>query len=330
MTDNFQGQANVSSPQISISEYSRRMNKVLDHIDRHLDTPLDLAALAEVAHFSPFHFHRVFAGWMGETLGAYLRRRRLEKAALMLAGQPAIAVLNAALSVGFGSGEAFARAFKLHFGCTPTAWQRDTPRRWAEQLETVANRQYRKLDQLVSKQSQEGDLDFTDNADSQPLIVEMKMNVEIVELPAANIVYMRHIGPYGPSVSAFWKQAFIPWMQANGLTDRACYGIGHDDPSITPPEKCRYDACVEVDEGFIPSGNAVSARLPGGRYAVTKFQGRAADIGDAWTELFRDWLPSSGLQCDSRPCFEHYPRDTQFDPETGVFTCDICIAVRSL
>ena len=47
------------------TEYARRMNAVLDHIDRHLDTPLDLAQLADVAHFSRFHFHRVFAAWMG-------------------------------------------------------------------------------------------------------------------------------------------------------------------------------------------------------------------------------------------------------------------------
>ncbi|MGK5010557.1 AraC family transcriptional regulator [Janthinobacterium sp. MDB2-8] len=45
------------------AEYARRMNAVLDHINRHLDTPLDLAQLADVAHFSRFHFHRVFAAW---------------------------------------------------------------------------------------------------------------------------------------------------------------------------------------------------------------------------------------------------------------------------
>ncbi|QYG08450.1 helix-turn-helix transcriptional regulator [Janthinobacterium sp. PAMC25594] len=61
------------------AEYARRMNAVLDHIDHHLDTPLDLAQLADVAHFSRFHFHRVFAAWMGETLGDYARRRRREK-----------------------------------------------------------------------------------------------------------------------------------------------------------------------------------------------------------------------------------------------------------
>src|SRR5574343_1501908 len=108
-------------------QYTQRMNRVLDHIDHHLDQSLEVAALAEVAHFSPFHFHRVFSAWVGEPLGEYVRRRRLEVGALHLAGNARVSVLAVALDVGFGSGEAFARAFKLRFGCTPTALRRDTP-----------------------------------------------------------------------------------------------------------------------------------------------------------------------------------------------------------
>jgi len=156
------------------------------------------------------------------------------------------------------------------------------------------------------------------------------MNVEIVELPAVNVVYMRHIGPYGPAIGAFWNTVFMPWLQANGLAYRPRYGIGHDDPSTTPPEKCRYDACVEVDDGFIATGNALSAKLPGGRYAVAKFHGQTSEIAAAWIALFRDWLPASGMQYDARPCLERYPQHTQFNPKTGVFECELCIPVKSL
>ena len=118
-------------------EYSRRMNRVLDHIDRHLDEGLDLDALAAVAHFSQFHFNRLFAAWMGETLGEYLRRRRLEEAAVRLAGDPGVAVTSIALAVGFGSLEAFARAFKRRFNCTPSQWQAGTGARWAAELAAI-------------------------------------------------------------------------------------------------------------------------------------------------------------------------------------------------
>ena len=99
-------------PRDSRSEYEWRMHKVLTHIDDHLDEALDLAALADVAHFSAYHFHRLFAAWAGETLGDYIRRRRVEVGALRLATQPRLSVLEAAVSVGFGSGEAFTRAFR--------------------------------------------------------------------------------------------------------------------------------------------------------------------------------------------------------------------------
>ena len=107
----------------NLAEYSTRMHRVLEHIDRHLDQDLDLRALARVAHFSAFHFHRVFFAWTGETVGDYLRRRRLEIAAVRLAGQPKLSVLNVAVSVGFGSTESFAQAFKARFGSTASAWR---------------------------------------------------------------------------------------------------------------------------------------------------------------------------------------------------------------
>src|ERR1700736_5545932 len=107
----------------SRSEYVARMHRVLEHIDRELDQPLELEALAAVANFSSFHFHRLFTAWMGETLGDYVRRRRLEVGALRLVAQPRLGVLQVALSVGFGSTEAFARAFKSRFGVPPTAWR---------------------------------------------------------------------------------------------------------------------------------------------------------------------------------------------------------------
>jgi AraC family transcriptional regulator len=109
--------------QNSRTEYESRMHRVVEYIDLHLDQPLDLRSLAEVAYFSPYHFHRLFSAWMGETLGDYLRRRRVEVAAMRLAAQPRLTVLQTALSVGFGSAEAFTRAFNARFGCSPTAWR---------------------------------------------------------------------------------------------------------------------------------------------------------------------------------------------------------------
>ena len=103
----------------SRAEYERRIHRVMAHVDRHLDQPLDLEALAAVANFSAFHFHRLFRAWVGETLGDYLRRRRVETGALRLVTQPRTSVLEVALAVGFGSGEAFAIAAARVSGAAP-------------------------------------------------------------------------------------------------------------------------------------------------------------------------------------------------------------------
>src|SRR6266481_10191878 len=62
--------------------YVDRMHRVIEHIDQHLDQFLDLETLAEVAHFSPFHFHRLFSAWMGETLGENDTGRSLRRSSL--------------------------------------------------------------------------------------------------------------------------------------------------------------------------------------------------------------------------------------------------------
>ncbi len=306
-------------------EYTQRMNRVLDHIDRHLDQALALPDLAAVANFSPFHFHRLFAVWMGETLGDYLRRRRLEVGALMLRRGQRISVLEVALAVGFGSGEAFARAFKQKFGHSPTAWR-------SQALQLGPSAVQSNLDQAMRKRDQAWGGGANHHADSIQQEFQMRVltEVRVQKLAPVRVAYMRHIGPYGPSISRFWAETFLPWRAAQGLNEHDCYGIGLDDPSVTRPAQCRYDACVEVGPDFVPRNPVNLCDLPGGVYAVAEFRGRASDMPAAWTELLGQWLPASGMQLDERPFFERYAAQAQKDPDSGVFSCQICIAVKPL
>ena len=307
--------------------YAQRMNRVLDYVDAHLDGDLDLPSLAAVACFSPFHFHRLFMAWMGETLGDYLRRRRLEAAAVRLAANPALPVLDVAVSVGFGSGEAFARAFKLRFGETPTAWRQRSPQRWAADVQAMRRRQQDgNPDQALRNPDQSARGRVADDRDSTTPEFPMKVTIETL-LPA-RMAYLRHIGPYGQPVSQFWLQTMLPWLIANGLEQAPRYGVGLDDPCITAPDKCRYDAGVAVPDDFVARNPAGIQTLPGGRYAITDFEGSVDDIAATYTELLRDWLPASGLQADDRPFYEYYPADARYDAEKGTFQCRICLAVR--
>jgi len=90
----------------------------LDWIQRDLDTELGLESLAERAGVSAFHFHRVFRESVGEPPAAYVRRLRLERAALSLkySRRP---VTDIAFEAGYESHEAFTRAFAARFGAAP-------------------------------------------------------------------------------------------------------------------------------------------------------------------------------------------------------------------
>jgi AraC family transcriptional regulator len=230
----------------------------------------------------------------------------LETAATRLVAQPRLTVTQVALSVGFGSTEAFARAFKTRFGSTPTEWRRAQ----------VSNR-----DQLNRKPNQ-----------APPPVARNHepMKVTIVDRQPTTVAYMRHVGPYGKPVSDFWITRVAPWMETNGLYGRTRYGISHDDPGITASEKLRYDAAVEVPKDFKGAGEHQMTVIPGGKYAVGRFKGDERQVGDAWAWLLREWLPASGMQLDSRPFFESYPIDVTYDRKTGEFECDINIPVTPL
>ena len=119
----------------------------------------------------------------------------------------------------------------------------------------------------------------------------------------------------------------MPWLADHGLVDCPRYGVTLDDPRITPPENCRYDACVELPRGLtLP--DATETTISGGRYAITPFKGTGAQIGAAW----RDFVVTALADATHRPDplrhpFEHYPRGASYDTRTGVFGCELCLPV---
>jgi len=314
--------------------YVARINRVIDHIDGHLREALDLEHLAEVACFSPWHFHRIFQALTGETVAERVRRRRLEVAAARLLASPPRSALEVALEVGFGSAEVFTRAFKAHFSVTPTDWRRGAFRAW-----TAAQRgAMRKIHQADRKANQDAAVGFRQDLDLWPPgdwtghRKGGQMDIEMQTLPETRVAYMRHVGPYGTSgIPRLW-QRFAAWCAGQGLMPPrpVMFGISQDSPDLTAPDKCRYDACVGVDAAFRPTDEVGVQVIPAGRYACARFVGTATEVHDAWMRFLSGWLPDSGYQADDRPAVELYERDFTMDPETGAFPCLLCLPVRPL
>ncbi len=276
----------------TLRDYKTRILRVLIHIQHHLDDELRLEEMAAVACFSPYHFHRVFRGMVGEPVKEYVRRLRLERAAarLKLGSAP---VIQLALAAGYQTHEAFTRAFKAAFGLSPARFR--SQRSPAATLGAPSGVHYR--DGRPPRHF------ISNRAGVQT------MNVQIKALEPRRLAFMRHVGPYG-EVGATWDR-LLPWLGKEGLLcgDVQCIGICHDDPEVTPPERIRYDACVTVDEHFAPTGDIGIQTIPGGEYAVTTHFGPYGKLGETYAKLLGQWLPRSGRTLRSTPCFEVYLND---------------------
>lgn len=304
--------------------YEQRIYRVQDYICGRLDLDLSLEQLARVSAFSPFHFHRIFRSVAGETLYDFIRRKRLEKACAMLAADNDMRIIDIALSCGFSTPSSFSKAFKQHYNMSPSEWRGSTGEKSSRGKEKSNNGTcesstgkelplpvlYKDLDELYNRRK--------------------SMNVTIETLPAYHVAYMRQIGPYGPGNYQLMDR-LKKWAAARDLLtgSSVILGIAHDDPDVTPAEKCRYDCCIVIQADYNP-GNSINVNdLPGGKYAVYKVRHTAEDIGKAWADLFTAWLPDSGFQVDDRPVFERYMPGER-DRETGGVSCEICVPVRPL
>jgi AraC family transcriptional regulator len=302
----------------SRSEYQTRVNRVIDYIQAHRADDLSLEILAQVAAFSPFHFHRVFKGVTGENLKEFVQRVRLEWAASALLARAGADVTEIALDSGFQSASAFARAFKERFGMTATEWRSGGFAAWSKERQADRN----------PGQADRKPCDAPDDDDGQA----GAMNVTVQNLPAYRVAYLRHVGPYGAgsAIPDLWMR-LMRWAEPRDLwtPDRIAVGIAHDDPKITAPEKCRYDAGLVVPAGPQADGPVTIVELRAGKYACAPFTGTGADIGAAWDRLFAGWLPRSGYQPDDGPFIELYRGDA-WDTRTGVVRCELCTPVRPL
>ena len=155
------------------------------------------------------------------------------------------------------------------------------------------------------------------------------MRIVITERPPVRVAYLRYTGPFGEPIGRFWRGTVTPWLAEHGMLDCPRFGVALDNPMNTPPEKCRYDACVALprDMTLPDAGQTI---IPGGSYAITNFKGTGAEIGAAWSQFIAAALDNTANSVDPARCpFEHYPRGALFDTKTGVIMCELCLPVGS-
>jgi AraC family transcriptional regulator len=319
-------------------EYAARINRVIDYVEANIDQNLSLAKLAEVANFSPYHFHRIFSALIGETLGRFIQRIRIERAANALVSNPRKSITEIAFDCGFSSSAAFARAFREGFGMSASEWRDGGC--LDEGKINQADRKSRQTPGKIRKESKSsvdyvGGQQFTQTwritmHGDNPLTAE----IEVRDLPVTHTAYIRHIGPYAGDTKLFESlyDRLFKWAGPRGLLrfpETKVLSVYHDNPEITDEDKLRLDVCISVPEDTQVDGEVGLMSLAAGQYAIAHFEIRIDQFGEAWKAVFADWLPESGYQPADGPCFEHCLNDPSEHPQ-GLAIVDICVPVKPL
>lgn len=106
-----------------VEDLNRRLLRARDAMDRAYAQPLDVRAVAAVAHVSPAHFIRTFRAVFGETPHRYLQRRRVERSMFLLR-ETDRSITDICFDVGFNSLGTFSRTFRDVVGESPSAYRR--------------------------------------------------------------------------------------------------------------------------------------------------------------------------------------------------------------
>lgn len=277
--------------QATWDDYQLRVGLAIQHLEQHLDDDLSLPELADVASFSPFHFHRIFRALTGEGVAERVRRLRLERAAARLRNTSR-SILEIALEAGYQAHESFTRAFEAAFHTSPSHYR-------------------------------------TERSALAPSIapgnpVETAARME--HIGRLCVIRLRHAGPYGDVGQTFERLA--AWVGSHGLFGPWTQGLGisYDDPEVTPPEYLRYDAAFTAPRAVQGEGEIQGLELPARDYATAIHKGPYTGLAVAYAGLIRWWLRHGDGEISDAPALEFYLNQPGHTAPESLLT-KICLAV---
>lgn len=249
--------------------------RVLIHIEAHLDEPMALEKLAKIARISPFHFHRLFRAYTGETCLEYMQRLRLQRAEEKLRYTDS-SITSIALDVGYETSSSFGKMFQQIMGRSP--------------------REYRNAMQPIVKKM------------LKRTLVTPAWKPTYVQRTQESVLFVRRVGDYRETPELAFN-ALIEFLHKNSIDDEEItgfYSIALDDPKIVDRTKCRFDACVATRNKLLPKGEVGMRKLPGGRFACFEYKGPTSGIEGAFDEIYRSWYPTSGVTLSDKESLCEY------------------------
>lgn len=258
------------------NEYHKSINRAVDYINKHLHEPINLKTIAREAMISEFHFCRIFKAYIGESVGTYMTRLRMERVAHLLQISDNT-LTDIARKTGYQSQQSLSKAFKKHFGIAPSA--------------------FRHLNTYLSSKL------------PKPQHKVVKLQPKTVSLETKNLIYVRIIAKYGsmPEYQKAWEK-LITFAKAKNLIHKNSeyIGLSFDDPNITEDHKCRFYACLSTNKQIKPEGEIGTYTIEQGKFAMFVHQGAYSGLNDLYQSIYADWLPDNYTNIRNSHTFEKY------------------------
>jgi AraC family transcriptional regulator len=143
------------------------------------------------------------------------------------------------------------------------------------------------------------------------------MDVEIVNQPDLRIAGIRHIGPYQEIGREFGRLGGL--LKGPPPAGSHMIALYHDDPAVTPPDKLRSDAALELPGRTRAPSGLIEQHIPAGRYAKAIHKGGYEGLPAAWEALKNEWLPKSGHKM-GHPSYEVYVNNPMTTEKSQLLT----------
>jgi len=307
----------MKSPEQVKSKTVIRISKAITYIEEHLHEKLMLNEIASKAHFSPFHFHRLFSSVTGETLNNFITRKRIEKSASFLLHEKEMTVTEVAEKVGFTSLSSFSRVFKKFYGMSAVEFKKESKHKFSKicKIESKNGQVLTSFEQYIC------------NVNNNLNWLKMNAKTEVKIMPELQLAYISHQGKMDAIDNVYNK--LMRWAHPKGIMEQEnlrMVTIYHDSPKITDPNKIRMSACMTLNTVVKTEGEVNLRTLPKTKCIVSRFEITITEFQKAWESSFV-WMSEHGFRKANQDPFGIYYNNPKEHPQEKCIV-DICIPVE--
>jgi AraC family transcriptional regulator len=263
------------------AQYEKRLLRVSEFIHDHLDEPLDMELLSQVACLSSYHWHRIYRAIYGETVTATIKRLRLNRAAVDLI-KLKIPIAKVAEQAGYPNLQSFNRIFKKAYGLPPG--------------------QFRAMGGtgIIVGCGDDGKLTMYE--------------AKIIQLEPIILAGLAYTGSYSLVGKTFEKINSLAATRGLHGPDQRVIGIYFDDPECVDENALRSFAGISIPPEMGVEPPLETTTISSGQYAVFRYQGPYSGFGACYDWIYGNWLRTCQYDLRDEPGFAQYLNPTHTTP----------------